>query len=375
MRILPMTAACLALAGCGGGASAGPKAPRIPLAGDTGAASAAQVPSAARGLRLSRIGTFSAPTYVTSPPGDARRLFVVEQGGTIWELRDRRLVRRPFLDLRSDVQAGGERGLLSMAFAPDYARSRRFYVYFTGQDGDVHVQEFRTLAGHPDRADRGSRRELLRLEHSEFPNHNGGQLQFGPDGLLYAGFGDGGGAGDPHGNGQNLGTLYGKIIRIDPARSGGRPYAIPVGNPFRRRGGARPEIYDYGLRNPWRFSFDRATGDMVIADVGQDRIEEVDFAKRSAAAGRNYGWSAFEALLQRPRPRRGTSRHPALPLAGLVLDHGRLRGSRPLAGPALRALRLRRLLRRRAALGAAERRPRPGRQPDRVERPAALVIR
>jgi glucose/arabinose dehydrogenase len=232
--------------------------------------------SAARGVRLVRIGTFAAPTYLTAPPRDRRRLFVVEQRGAIRVVRDGRRLRRPFLDLRSEVLAGGERGLLSMAFAPDYATSRRFYVYFTSRDGDVRIQEFRASRSNPDVADRSTRRRLVRIAHREFPNHNGGQLQFGPDGLLYAGIGDGGGGGDPHRNAQNLSRVYGKILRFDA------------------RGRPRPEVYAYGLRNPWRFSFDRSTGDLVIADVGQDAVEEVDFAPRGTPKGRNYGWNVFE---------------------------------------------------------------------------------
>jgi glucose/arabinose dehydrogenase len=232
---------------------------------------------AARGVRLIRIGSFNAPTYLTAPPGDKRRLFVVEQQGTIRVMLGRRVVSAPFLDLRSDVLSGGERGLLSMAFAPDYAKSRVFYVYFTGQDGDIHIQQFRTSAGNPQRADRSSRRQIIRIEHSEFNNHNGGQLVFGPDGLLYTGTGDGGSGGDPHGNAQNRKSLLGKILR------------------FRNlRGNARPEVFAYGLRNPWRFNFDRLTNDMVIADVGQDEVEEVDFAKAGTPPGRNYGWNVFE---------------------------------------------------------------------------------
>jgi glucose/arabinose dehydrogenase len=253
-------------------------------------------PAQARGVRLVRVGTFDAPTYVTSPPGDRRRVFVVEQPGTIRVIRNGRRLSRPFLDISGSVQAGGERGLLSMAFAPDYARSRRFYVYFTDGGGDIRIQEFRRSDASADRADSRTRRDVLRQEHSRFGNHNGGQLQFGPDGLLYIGLGDGGGAGDPFRSGQDLGTLLGKLLRIDPRRSGGRPYTVPSTNPFTDRSGARPEIYAYGLRNPWRFSFDRRTGDLTIADVGQSAVEEVNFlpAGRGRGRGANFGWSVFE---------------------------------------------------------------------------------
>ena len=245
-----------------------------------------RVRSSARGVRLVAVGRFDQPVYVTAPPGDRSRLFVVEQPGRIVVRRTGR--NRTFLDIRSDVRAGGEQGLLSMAFAPDYASSGRFYVYFTGRDGDIRIQEFR---GRGDRADRGSRRQLLRIEHSQFGNHNGGQLQFGPDGLLYIGTGDGGGGGDPFGSGQNVERLLGKLLRIDPSR---RPYGIPSGNPFAGDRRGRGEVYAYGLRNPWRFSFDRATGDLVIADVGQNAVEEVDFVAEGDGLGANFGWNRFE---------------------------------------------------------------------------------
>src|SRR5215212_6361495 len=186
MRTLTLILTALAFAvGCGGSDDSSANTddgPQIPLADDSAAG------ESAAGLGLARIGTFSGPTYLTAPRGDTSRLFVVEQQGTIRVVRDRRKLGAPFLDIRSDVSVGGERGLLSMAFAPDYARSGLFYVYFTGRDGDVHIQEFRRATA--DRANRATRRELLRVEHSQNSNHNGGQLQFGPDGLLYAGLGD-----------------------------------------------------------------------------------------------------------------------------------------------------------------------------------------
>ena len=260
------------------------------------AAAAAGAPDAAAqagGVRLVRVGTFDAPTYVTAPPADRRRVFVVEQAGRIRVVRDGRVLRRPFLDIRRHVSSGGERGLLSMVFAPDYARSRRFYVYFTDRRGDTRVWEYRRHRTDPDRADRRTRRQVLRQDQP-YPNHNGGQLQFGPDGYLYIGLGDGGSGGDPHGNGQRLSTWLGKLLRIDPRRSGRRAYRVPRDNPFRGRRGARPEIWAYGLRNPWRFSFDRRTGALVLADVGQDRVEEVNHLSLRRSRGANFGWNAFE---------------------------------------------------------------------------------
>ncbi|MBE2318090.1 PQQ-dependent sugar dehydrogenase [Solirubrobacter sp. CPCC 204708] len=219
-------------------------------------------------VRLEKVGDFEAPVYVTAPPGDTARVFVVEQGGTI------RIVGRqaPFLDISSQVTSGGEQGLLSMAFAPDYATSGLFYVYFTDADGDQQVVEFR---GSGDAADPRTARQVLLMRDSE-SNHNGGQLQFGPDGRLYIGTGDGGGAGDARNRAQNRRSLLGKLLRMDPTRGG------------------RPEIYAYGLRNPWRFSFDRQTGDLTIGDVGQGEWEEINFVRRGRGKGANFGWRPFE---------------------------------------------------------------------------------
>jgi glucose/arabinose dehydrogenase len=184
-----------------------------------------------------------------------------------------------------------------MAFAPDYERSRKFYVYFTDNRGFIRVEEFQRSQSDPDRASPASRRLVLLQRHHRF-NHKGGQLQFGHDGLLYMGLGDGGGAGDPDHNAENKRRLLGKLLRIDPRPAGGRPYRIPAGNPF-ARGGGRGEVFAYGLRNPYRFSFDRRRGALVIADVGQDEVEEVDFVPRRRGAraprgGENFGWPVFE---------------------------------------------------------------------------------
>jgi glucose/arabinose dehydrogenase len=252
-------------------------------------------PAQRRPVRLLRLGRFNQPTYLTAPRGDRRR-FVVEREGTITVVRRGRILGRPFLDISDRVTTGGESGLLSMAFAHDYSRSRRFWVYYTDNQGFIQIDQFRTPAGSPNRADPGSRRSVLRVPHFRF-NHKGGQLQVGPDGMLYAGFGDGGGGGDPDENAQNLGRMLGKLIRIAPGANGG--YSSPSSNPFRGRSGARPEVYAYGLRNPYRFSFDRRRGHLVIADVGQNEVEEVDFVPgRSGGAaprgGYNFGWDVFE---------------------------------------------------------------------------------
>jgi glucose/arabinose dehydrogenase len=307
------TAAVLAaslglLAACSG---SGDKQHSATAAGTT----APPVRAAATGVKLKRIGTFSAPTYVTAPRGDTHRLFVVERAGRIRIVKDGKKLGTPFLDISSNVRTDVERGLLSMAFAPDYAKSGRFYIYFTDNTGDIHIQEGRRSSGNPDIA-AGSRRNLLTIGHREFPNHDGGQLQYGPDNRLYAGIGDGGSGGDPHNHGQSLNTRLGKLLRIDPrAPSGGRPYGVK-GNPFAGRSGAFPEIWAYGLRNPWRYSFDRSTGDLVIADVGQDTEEEVDFARRGTGRGANYGWNVFEG---RRRFRSGSA--PGAVKPRVVHDH------------------------------------------------------
>ena len=286
-------------------------------ASDAGSPATGADARAARGVRLRRVGTFDAPIYVAAPPKDTSRLFVVERAGRIRVVRGGRKLATPFLDISSNVRTDGERGLLSMAFAPDYSSSGRFYVYFTDRTGDIRIQEYRRSAASPDRADAASARNLLTIGHREFSNHDGGQLEFGPDGALYAGIGDGGGGGDQHNHAQSLGTDLGKLLRIDPRHpSGGRPFGV-AGNPFVGRSGARPEIWAYGLRNPWRFSFDRRTRDLVIADVGQDAQEEIDFARRGRGRGANYGWNVFEGLR---RYRSGTASGAVRPR--LVKTHG-----------------------------------------------------
>jgi glucose/arabinose dehydrogenase len=247
--------------------------------------------AASRGVRLKKIGSFSSPIYVTAPTGDRSRVFVVERAGRIRVVLNGKKLGTPFLDISSNVRTDGERGLLSMAFAPDYATSGLFYVYFTDKGGDIHIQQFQR-SSNPNVAASGSGKNIITIEHSRFSNHNGGQLQFGPDGFLYAGVGDGGSEDDPSRNGQKLSTDLAKILRIDPRPGGG--FDVPDSNPFRSRSGAKPEIWAYGLRNPWRFSFDRKTGALVIGDVGQDKQEEVDFAARGTSSGANYGWSVRE---------------------------------------------------------------------------------
>ena len=285
-RLLPLL---ILLAGCSSGEPAG-------NVGQTQAESPeppAAEPAGARGVRLARVGRFEAPVYVTAPPGDRRRTFVVERGGTVRIAAAGRVLARPFLDLSRSTTTDGERGLLSLAFAPDYERSGLLYTYSTDRQGAIRIDEWRRSAD-PDRADPGSRRLVLRQPHDEYSNHNGGQVAFGPDGLLYFAVGDGGGGGDPLESAQDLGTLLGKMSRIDPRRDGSSPYVVPPTNPFRDRAGARPEIYALGLRNPFRFSFDARTGDLTLADDGQDEYEEIDFAPEGRARGANFGWDVWE---------------------------------------------------------------------------------
>ncbi len=246
-------------------------------------------------VALKRIGRFDSPVYVTGAPGFPRLLFVVEQQGRVQVLRGGRRSPQPFLDISGLVLSGGERGLLSVAFPPDYRRSRRFYVYYTDRQGNIRVDEFRRRSAM--RAARGSRRAVIEIPHPTNSNHNGGQLQFLGN-LLYLGTGDGGSAGDPPNNAQNRSSLLGKLLRIDPRPSDGRPYSIPAANPFVGKRG-RGEIYSYGLRNPFRFSFDTAEPDrprIAIADVGQDRFEELDYTTLATARGANFGWDALEGF-------------------------------------------------------------------------------
>jgi glucose/arabinose dehydrogenase len=235
-------------------------------------------------------GGFSAPLAVTHAGDGSGRLFIVEQGGRIRVLRDGRVQGEPFLDIASLVTAGGEQGLLGLAFHPEFESNGRFFVNYTDRSGDTVVAEYRAPGGSG-RAEPVSARVLLRIDQP-FPNHNGGALAFGPDGFLYIATGDGGSGGDPFGNGQRLDTLLGKLLRIDV--DGGRPYGIPEDNPFVSRSGARPEIWAYGLRNPWRLSFDRGTGDLWIGDVGQGALEEIDRARAGRRGGDNYGWNEME---------------------------------------------------------------------------------
>jgi glucose/arabinose dehydrogenase len=291
-RLLPACLVLLAgLAACGASGSNDSTSPAATTRDEPATTAVARPAGTSVRLGLTRIGRFASPVYVDGPPGQSRRLFVVEQEGMIRVVRDGRTLPRPFLDIRDRVLCCGEQGLLSMAFAPDYARTGRFYVYYTDNSGNQRVEQFRRSG--PDRANRGSRRLVLHMADPE-SNHNGGLLIFGSDRLMYVGTGDGGGGNDQHGrrgNAQNLDSLLGKILRIDPRPRRGRRYTVPRTNPFVGRAG-RDEIWSYGLRNPWRFSFDRETNDLIIGDVGQNSFEEVDFVRNGRGA--NFGWRPWE---------------------------------------------------------------------------------
>jgi glucose/arabinose dehydrogenase len=253
-----------------------------------GAATACGASDRPTGLHLDRLGSFDAPTYATSAPGVSGTIYVVERGGRVVAVDGGR--RRTFLDLSRRTTTEGERGLLSIAFDPRFRRNRLVYASYTNRAGDIEVDSFVASAR---RARPGSRRTVIVVPHPGQSNHNGGQIQFGPDGDLYLGTGDGGSEGDPQGHGQSVHSLLGKILRIIPRRHGPERYAIPRGNPYVGRAG-RDEIAALGLRNPWRFAFDRPTGRIMVGDVGQSRWEEVDYETHRALIGANFGWKHFE---------------------------------------------------------------------------------
>ena len=232
------------------------------------------------------------PVFAVSPPGDSVRLYVVEKTGRVRIVRNDTLLAGAFLDISDGVSSGNEQGLLSLAFHPDYGANGYVYVDYTDTSGDTHVVRYHATS--PTVVDTTTATEILFVDQP-YSNHNGGLVTFGPDGMLYVGLGDGGSGGDPDGNGQNRATLLGTLLRLDV--DGGAPYAIPADNPFVGQTGVRPEIWAYGLRNPWRYSFDRATGDLYIGDVGQSTREEVDVEPAGSGGGRNYGWNIMEGTI------------------------------------------------------------------------------
>ncbi len=270
----PTAVLACALAACLGNVPGGP-----PLPGQTGT------------LELQLVASgLSSPLYLTAPAGDPR-LFIVEQDGRIRIVKNGQLLATPFLDITGPVGAGGERGLLSVAFHPSYATNGYFYVDYTDNNGDTRIERY-TVGPDPDIADVASAKLILFITQP-YANHNGGLVMFGPDGMLYIGMGDGGSGGDPQNRAQNRDSLLGKLLRIDV--DGGDPYVNPPNNPYAGTANGRGEIWAIGLRNPWRFAFDRPAGLLYIADVGQNLWEEVDVAP-AGQGGLNYGWRIMEGL-------------------------------------------------------------------------------
>jgi glucose/arabinose dehydrogenase len=303
----------------------------LPACGSAEGPEAVESAKGGSGVGLKKVGEFESPTYVAGAPGLPKLLFVVEQPGRIAVLNGGRRLGQPFLDIRDLVGYGGEEGLLSVAFPPDYAQSGRFYVYYTDNDGNIRIDEFRSRTAT--RASRGSRRSVIAIPHPVNANHNGGQLQFLGN-LLYLGTGDGGSGGDPPNNAQDKESLLGKLLRIDPRSDGGRPYTVPADNPFVGRAG-RDEIYSYGLRNPFRFSFDTVSAArprIAIADVGQDRFEELDYTTVGAAGGANFGWDAFEGNSRYTGSNSGTADPGETTKPILAYDRGRDGGSCTIIG-------------------------------------------
>ena len=277
VMLCALMAACNGSSDEGGGGGAGPP------------------PATSNSLRLQTVtAVLSSPVFLTAPTGDVGRLFIVEQGGLIRILNSLDGTPRatPFLDVAGLIVTGGEQGLLGMAFDPNYAGNGRFYIYYTNTAGDIVIARY-GVSTNPDIANAGAQAILKTIAHPTNQNHNGGMLAFGPDGCLYAGIGDGGGSGDPNGHAQNTNSLLGKILRLDPETGS----ACGTDNPFANGTGGAPEVWSFGLRNPWRFSFDRSTGVLYIGDVGQDQREEVDaVVGPNAGQGVNFGWNIMEGF-------------------------------------------------------------------------------
>jgi glucose/arabinose dehydrogenase len=256
--------------------------------GDTAVQATAEFQPAAIKLAVEEVARgLDAPVYLTAPAGDLRN-FVVEQPGRIRVIENGALLAKPFLDITSKVGYGGERGLLSVAFSPRYRTNGFLFVNYTDKSGDTRIERYKVSTDR-NVADPASAKLILAIDQP-YANHNGGLNLFGPDGMLYIGMGDGGSQGDPHGNGQNPNVLLGKLLRINVDRA--EPYVVPDGNPY-AKGGGRGEVWALGLRNPWRFSFDRVSGRLYIADVGQDKYEEINIVPETSG-GVNYGWNVME---------------------------------------------------------------------------------
>lgn len=285
-----LLAVLLAACGGGGGGAAAPVTqPQTPQPEPP-----KPEPPAPFALALREVASgLDTPLLLTAPANDTRR-FIVERPGRIRILASDGSVRAtPFLDLSGLISVTGEGGLLSMAFHPGYAQNGRFYIYYTDKFSNIAIDEAKVAAGNPDLADKDSLKRIITIPHPQYTNHFGGYLAFGPDGYLYAGTGDGGGAGDPNGNAQNLDSLLGKLLRLNVDNPLPPLYLVPADNPYAGQDGKRGEIWAYGLRNPWRFTFDPAMAALYIADVGQALREEVNIVS-SALKGANYGWNIME---------------------------------------------------------------------------------
>jgi len=295
LRVLVLSIALAGVAACGGGGGGSVSTPmETPPPVIAPPVTPPVTPPATVQLALQSVASgLAQPLYLTAPAGDSR-LFIVERPGRIRIVANGTLLATPFLDISSQTTTTGERGLLSMAFHPQYAQNGSFFIYYTDVNGDIAVDRMKVSTSNPNLADPATTGRVITVPHREFSNHNGGQLAFGQDGYLYIGTGDGGGGGDPLRNGQNLNSLLGKILRLDVGIIvPGQSYGIPSGNPYAGQAGRRGEIWAHGLRNPWRFSFDRTDGLLYIADVGQDLHEEVN-AVPAAQGGQNYGWNIME---------------------------------------------------------------------------------
>ena len=276
-------------------------------------------PLAAKPATITFATGFDRPLWVGAPPEDREHIWVVEQAGKIWKLdaKTGKRAGQPFLDITSRVtRKDNEQGLLGLAFAPDFAKTGRFYINYNGKDGTTYIERLHAVGPEFDMADDSKTEKLIEYAQP-YGNHNGGWLGFGPDGYLYIGVGDGGAANDPHNNGQRLDTLLGKLLRVDVSPE--RGYKSPADNPFVGKDG-KDEIWAYGLRNPWRCSFDRETDDLWIGDVGQNKWEEINFMPVGKGAGANYGWRPREGDRKTPGPGGARPRGAIDPV--YVYDHG-----------------------------------------------------
>lgn len=244
-------------------------------------------------------GDLIRPVFLTHAGDGSGRIFIVEQNGRIWVMKDGSVLETPFLDVSKLVSRdASERGLLGLAFHPDFEQNGQFFINYTDTQGDTSVARYTVSTDNPDATAPDSAKIILNV-HQPFANHNGGDIAFGPDGYLYIGMGDGGSGGDPQGNGQDPEALLGKILRIDVnGTEGDKAYAIPDDNPSVNNPALAPEVWAMGVRNPWRFSFDRTTGDMYMGDVGQNQYEEVNFQPAASEGGENYGWNITEGMHQ-----------------------------------------------------------------------------